>query len=73
MQILDHLERMFKEVIRPAYMGRLKGPDIHKIPARIKFKAMFTRMATMWEAERAQQKFDRHVHLKSKHVFFIYA
>jgi hypothetical protein len=32
MDIIDHYERMYKEVILPAYKKRLVGPDIHKAP-----------------------------------------
>eukprot|EP01047_Picozoa_sp_COSAG01_P044444 COSAG01_NODE_4017_length_5430_cov_4.544926_1_plen_117_part_10 len=49
---------MYKEVILPAYKKRLVGPDIHKAPPTFELKAMFTRMAAIWEAESAQKRFD---------------
>eukprot|EP01049_Picozoa_sp_SAG25_P006247 SAG25_NODE_461_length_7815_cov_3.109513_1_plen_1444_part_10 len=59
MDIVDHYERMYKEVILPAYKKRLVGPDIHKAPPTFELKAMFMRMAAVWEAENAQKRFDR--------------
>lgn len=67
MAILDHYERMYTEVIRPAYIARLKGDDIHSVPLKLNIKALFLRMAVMWEAKKAQSK-----HQQFRYVFYKY-
>eukprot|EP01049_Picozoa_sp_SAG25_P007034 SAG25_NODE_556_length_6947_cov_7.702242_2_plen_120_part_00 len=40
-------------------MARLKGDDIHSVPIKLDIKALFLRMAVIWEATRAQSKHDQ--------------
>jgi hypothetical protein len=58
MECLDHLERMYADVIVPQYKAKLKGSDIHQVPKKMGIKDVFIRMATMREAARLQAAFD---------------